>query len=343
MNTWSKDQKLKVAVVGATGAVGREMISELEESSIKDIELILLASPRSAGEKITFRGKQQEVKAYQSALLAGFDFCLMSAGGKFSKAHAQEIADLGVTVIDNSSAWRMHDGVELIVPEVNGDRLKNLKKGSIIANPNCSTIQMVVPLKALHGRFGLDHVNVATYQSVSGTGQKGIKELANQVEGQYKYTDVPPEIYAQPIAFNVLPAIDVLDADGHCFEEEKMLRETRKILDLPTLDVLATTARVPTFHCHAEAVTVRLTKELTRAEAIEALKSQDGLIVSEEVSHAAFPTPRTVAGQPDIYVCRVRTPLDRPKSNWLQFWVVADNLKKGAATNAVQILMSFMR
>ncbi len=333
----SNGKLVKVAIVGATGAVGREMLADLESSPIKNIQLFLFASPRSAGEILNFRDKNYEVKVFNLEQMRGIDACLMSAGGAFSRQYSKAIADQGTTVIDNSSAWRMNESVPLVVPEVNSELLKQWKAG-IIANPNCSTIQMVVPIYALHKSFELDLVQVATYQSVSGTGQKGIQELASQVEGHFKYADLVPKVYAQPIAFNVLSAIDTLDQIGHCFEEEKMVRETRKIMNLPHLEILATTARVPSFHCHCEAVTVRLKKSVTRNEAIAVLKKQSGVIVSEENDHAKLPTPRTVVGRPEIFVSRVRTPFDQERSNWLQFWVVADNLKKGAATNAVQIL-----
>lgn len=329
--------RINVAIVGATGAVGREMLAELEESPFKDIHLGLFASPRSAGETMTFRDKNYEVTAFSLAGIKAFEHCLMSAGGAFSRQHSKAIVDQGSTVIDNSSAWRMTDGIPLVVPEVNPETLKNWTSG-IIANPNCSTIQMVVPLKALQNAFGIDQVNVCTYQSVSGTGQKGIKELSSQMEAQYKFGEVKAEVYAQPIAFNVLPAIDVLDTNAHCFEEEKMVRETRKILNMPQLEVLATTVRVPVFHCHCESVTVRLNKRVSRTEALEVFGGMKGLKIHTESNHASFPTPRSVAGERDIHIARVRTPIDQERSNYLQFWVVADNLKKGAATNAVQIL-----
>lgn len=329
---------MKVAIIGATGAVGREMVSDLEACTIKDIEVGFFASERSAGEQIQFRGKMREVKSYRAELLAGFDFCLMSAGGAFSRQNAKAIAELGVTVIDNSSAWRMVDGVPLVVPEVNGDELKKLPKGSIIANPNCSTIQMVVALKPLLDRFGIEQIHVSTYQSVSGTGQKGIRELSSQVEASFKFSEKAPEVYAQPIAFNVLPAIDVLDGAGHCFEEEKMIRETRKIFGRPKLDVLATTVRVPVYHCHSESIAVKLSKPVTRNEAIECMSQFSGLTVHSEDNHSEFPTPRSVAGSQGVHVARVRLPLGSDRSEWVQLWVVADNLKKGAATNAVQIL-----
>ena len=329
---------MKVAIIGATGAVGREMISDLEESSIKDIEVSLFASQRSAGEMLTFRGKSRDVKAFQLESLRGFDYCLMSAGGAFSRQNAKLIAEMGVTVIDNSSAWRMVDGIPLVVPEVNAGVLRGLPKGSIIANPNCSTIQMVVALKPLLDAFGLEQVQVSTYQSVSGTGQKGIKELSGQIESSFKFGDVKPQVYAQPIAFNVLPAIDVLDNAGHCFEEEKMIRETRKIFGNPQLEILATTVRVPVYHCHSESVAVKLSRKVSRKEAVEVMASFSGITMHKADDHAEFPTPRAVAGDRGVHVARVRTPIDLAVSEWLQFWVVADNLKKGAATNAVQIL-----
>lgn len=328
---------IKVAVVGATGAVGREMLAELEDCKIKDLQVGLFASPRSAGESISFRGRNHEVEVFSLTAMQGYKACLMSAGGAFSRQNAKAIAEAGVTVIDNSSAWRMTDGVPLVVPEVNASALNGWTTG-IIANPNCSTIQMVVPLKALSDAFGIDQVQVSTYQSVSGTGQKGIKELSTQVEAHFKYADIRPVVYSQPVAFNVLPAIDVLDDRGHCFEEEKMVRETRKIMGLPTLEILATTVRVPVFHCHCESVAVKLKTAVSRADAVKALNEQIGLTVHEKNDHASFPTPRTVTGERGIHISRIRTPIDQDKSNWLQFWVVADNLKKGAATNAVQIL-----
>ena len=329
---------MKVAIIGATGAVGREMVSDLESCDIKDIEVGFFASERSAGEQIQFRGKMREVKAFRPERVAGFDFCLMSAGGAFSRQNAKSIAELGVTVIDNSSAWRMVDEVPLVVPEVNGEILRGLSRGSIIANPNCSTIQMVVALKPLLDRFGIEQVHVSTYQSVSGTGQKGIRELSSQVEASFKFADKAPEVYAQPIAFNVLPAIDVLDGSGHCFEEEKMVRETRKIFGMPNLDVLATTVRVPVYHCHSESVAVKLRDTVSRKEVVECMSQFAGVTMHLDDDHAKFPTPRGVAGSPGVHVARIRLPLGCERSQWVQFWVVADNLKKGAATNAVQIL-----
>lgn len=328
---------MKVAIIGATGAVGREMIRDLEESSIKDLDVGLYASARSAGSKVSFRGKLHEVQAFSLEALKGTKFALMSAGGAFSREYAKALVAQGTTVIDNSSAWRMDETVALVVPEVNGAALRH-DRPMIIANPNCSTIQMVVALKPLADRFGIDMVQVSTYQSVSGTGQKGIAELAAQLEAQMKFQEPTPQVYAQPIAFNCLPGIDVFDDTGHVYEEVKMVKETRKIMGLPHLDVLASTVRVPTFHCHGETVNVRLARAISRDEALEAFRSAQGVVLVDKDDHKSQPTPRGVTGDRRVFVSRVRLPYGQTTSHWLQFWNVADNLKKGAATNAVQIL-----
>jgi len=328
---------VKVAIVGATGAVGREMVKDLEASKIKDIEVSMWASPRSAGARIPFRGQSYDVKPYETASLKGIPYVLMSAGGSFSREHAKALVAQGTTVIDNSSTWRMDDSVALVVPEVNLSHIKG-KGPQIIANPNCSTIQMVVALKPLHDRFGLKMVQVSTYQSVSGTGQKGIAELAQQLEAQFKFQTLEPKVYAQPIAFNCLPGIDVFDDQGHVYEEVKMVKETRKIMGLPDLEVLSATVRVPTFHCHGETVNVLLGRAISREEALAAFEGADGVVLVRNDDHKSQPTPRTAVGDPRVFVSRVRLPYGVKSSAWLQFWNVADNLKKGAATNAVQIL-----
>lgn len=333
---------MKIAIVGATGAVGREMLNDLDGSTIKDLELSLFASPRSKGAKIEFRGKTLTVEAFSPEALAGTKFVLMSAGGSFSKEHSPALVAQGCTVIDNSSAWRMDENVPLIVPEVNANLLKP-HHPRIIANPNCSTIQMVVALKPLADLFGLDMVQVSTYQSVSGTGQKGIAELSAQVESQLKFQEVTPRVYAQPIAFNCIPAIDVFDTTGHCFEEIKMVKETRKILGMPSLTILASTVRVPTFHCHGETVNVRLGRSITRDDALKAFKEAPGIVLMADDDYKTLPTGRSVVGDQRVFVSRVRLPHGQTSSHWLQFWNIADNLKKGAATNAVQILEEICR
>ena len=333
---------MKVAIVGATGAVGREMIRDLEESGLNDIEVGLYASARSKGTKISFRDKNIDVQEFSVEALRGTRYVLMSAGGTFSKEWSPKLVEIGATVIDNSSAWRMDKNVPLIVPEVNGDSL-DASKPMIIANPNCSTIQMVVALQPLQYEFGLKMVQVATYQSVSGTGQKGIAELSGQIEQQFKFQEVKSSAYAQPIVFNLLPGIDVFDAEGHCNEEVKMIRETRKIMDLPDLPVFASTVRVPTFHCHGEMVTVQLEEKITRRQALEVFKNAPGVTLNVTDDHASQPTNRTVTGEKGVFVSRVRLGWGEKESEWLQFWNIADNLKKGAATNAVGILESITK
>ena len=329
---------MKVAIIGATGAVGREMIGDLGDSNL-EVELVPLASSRSDGAVVDFRGKSLKVRAFSVDLVKGCRFTLMSAGGDFSRSEAAGIVQTGSTVIDNSSAWRMDLSVPLVVPEVNPSALAPaLMTKGIIANPNCSTIQLVVPLAALRDAFGLQQVQVATYQSVSGTGQKGISELAGQVQGHFSFREPEPQVYRQPIAFNLLPAIDKIDAFGHCFEEEKIIRETRRILDMPDLQVLATTIRTPTFHCHGEAVSVRLDRKVSLEQVKAVFRAAKGISFIDSMDIADLPTPRMVAGDRGIWVSRARLPLDARESEWLQFWVIADNLKKGAATNAVQIL-----
>ncbi len=329
---------MKVAVIGATGAVGREMIADLDDSNL-DLEILPLASARSDGAVVEFRGKQVKVRAFSLAQVKDCRFALLSAGGDFSRANAMEIAKAGPVVIDNSSAWRMDPDVPLVVPEVNPEAMSGgLCKKGIIANPNCSTIQLVVPLAALKDAFGVRQVHVATYQSVSGTGQKGIAELAQQVQGHFNFKEPAPSVYRQPVAFNLLPAIDRIDGGGHCFEEEKVIRETRRILGMPDLEVFATTVRTPTFHCHGEAVSVRLGRKVDLEEAKSVIRDAEGITFVDTDDIGEMPTPRKVAGERGVWVSRLRLPLDARESDWLQFWVIADNLKKGAATNAVQIM-----
>jgi aspartate-semialdehyde dehydrogenase len=330
----------KVAIIGATGAVGREMISELEDSAMKNIEVGMFASPRSEGQTVEFRKQKYRVKAFSEEALKGYDYALMSAGGDFSKKYSKQLAEQGAIVIDNSSAWRMDPQYPLVVPEVNAHAL-NRDDLSIIANPNCSTIQMMINLAPLEKDFGIEMVQVSTYQSVSGTGQKGLNELAEQVRKQFNMEEMTPNVYPQAIAFNVLPAIGPTDDAGHAEEEVKMIRETHKILENDSIEVLATTVRVPVFSCHSESIVVKLKNAVSRDEVLASLDKQEGLVLVDTENQAEFPTPLNVAGKKETYVTRVRLPygLDASgKSQWVQMWNVADNLKKGAATNAVQIL-----
>jgi aspartate-semialdehyde dehydrogenase len=264
---------------------------------------------------------------------------LVSAGSGFSRDYARQIAGQGTYVIDNSSAWRMTADCPLIVPEVNSAAIADARTSRIIANPNCSTIQMVVVLKPLLDAFGLLIVQVATYQSVSGTGQKGISEFESQLAAHVSRQPKVAKVYAQPIIFNVLPAIDVMDeATGHCGEEVKMVRETQRILGQPALSVFASTARVPVINCHSEALTVQLGRAVSRSEICDVLRNAPGLTLVASDRHEDFPTALSATGKPGVYVSRVRTQYGAERSSWMQCWVVADNLKKGAATNAVQIL-----
>lgn len=329
---------MKIAIIGASGAVGREMIEDLASSKLTNVELRLFASPRSAGTVMAFRGQNLTIEPFSLSAMKGIPYALMSAGSAFSKEYSEELLKIGCTVIDNSSAWRMDQRFPLVVPEVNGGELQKVQGPVIIANPNCSTIQLVVALEPLRRAFGLEMVQAATYQSVSGTGQKGIEELASQMEAHYKFREIEPKVYAQPIAFNLLAAIDKIDTCGHAFEEEKMVRESRKIFSLPELAIMVTTVRVPVFNCHCETVSVKMKRQVSLEEAVAVMKEGEGLTLVHPGNHSNFPTPRSVTGERGVWVSRMRLPIDCARSEWLQFWVVADNLKKGAATNAVQIL-----
>ncbi|NRA43660.1 MAG: aspartate-semialdehyde dehydrogenase [Oligoflexales bacterium] len=334
---------MRIGVVGATGAVGREMIEELAESSLtSDVKVELFASPRSEGETIAYRGETLKVNAYSLEKVKGCDYILMSAGGTFSKAHSPAISSQDSVVIDNSSAFRMDPKIPLIIPEVNGDVLQGFTQG-IIANPNCSTIQMLVAINPLKLKFGLKMIVVATYQSVSGSGQKGIKELSDQLQDYLKFEKPNHVLYPQPIASNVLSAIGPFEDGQNCEEELKMVNETHKILGLPGLPVLATSARVPVFACHSEAINVQLGREADLEEVKQAFKQAPGLIYNETTSQSELPSPFHCTGKKEVFVARLRTLFGEPRSEWFQFWNVADNLKKGAATNAVQILEHLLK
>ena len=329
----------KVAIIGATGAVGREMMGDLASSHLDDLDVSLFASAKSAGKRLKWREQELTVEQYATDEIVGFDYALMSAGSGLSKDSAQDIADKGTWVIDNSSAWRLQEGIPLVVPEVNASVLRQHKGPKIIANPNCSTIQLVLPLKVLEDHYGLEMVQVATYQSVSGAGQQAIRELRMGSQEEVGEDFLQPFAAGRSTrAFNCIPAIDKLDERRHCFEEEKMVRETYKILGRDDFPMLATTVRVPVFRCHGEAVSVRLKRKLRREEMVAAFQESGFLQVDDENNYDAFPTPRSVQGTKDVWVSRIRLPLGVEESEWVQFWVIADNLKKGASTNAVQIL-----
>lgn len=335
---------MKIAIIGATGAVGREMLADLELcEAAAHWQLQLFASPRSAGMQLSYRGRSLTVQAFSLDAVAGCAFILMSAGSVFSRTYAQALVAQGAVVIDNSSAWRTDPEIPLVVPEVNGARLlQGFGKRGIIANPNCSTIQLVVALEPLRRHFGLRHVSVATYQSVSGTGHKGLATLREQAQAFLQGKTLTATVYPQPIAFNALPAIGAFSEGGPCEEEDKMVRETRKILNLPELPVLATTVRVPVFHCHGEAVFVQLQQEVGLAEVAALLQASPGLQLVAGSEAESLPTALRCAGKREVFIARLRLGSEAARSEWLQFWNVADNLKKGAATNAVQILVSLL-
>ena len=325
----------KVAVVGATGVVGREMINVLEERTFPVSELVPLASPRTAGEKITFQDKEYTVGVACAEAFEGVDIALFSAGGSVSLELAPLAAEKGAVVIDNSSAWRMDPEVPLVVPEVNPEAIGGYKQKGIIANPNCSTIQMVVALKPLHDLAGLKRVIVSTYQAVSGGGKAAMDELSTQVSKLFNGLEPEPEIFPHTIAFNCLPHIDVFQDDGYTKEEHKMIFETRKIMDLPELGVCPTCVRVPVFNGHAESVTAEFESEITVEQASKALREGRGLFVQDEPAKNLYPTQIEISGSDATCVGRIRKDPSAPNS--LAFWCVADNLRKGAATNAVQV------
>ncbi|RMG91045.1 MAG: aspartate-semialdehyde dehydrogenase [Zetaproteobacteria bacterium] len=329
-----------VVVVGATGAVGRTMLEILEERSFPVADLAPVASSRSAGSRIEFNNKEYVVQDLEHFNPEGWDIALFSAGGGTSLAHAPRFADAGCYVIDNSSAWRMDPDVALIVPEVNPDALEMARHNRIIANPNCSTIQMVVALKPLHDVVPIRRVVVSTYQAVSGAGGKGMDELARQTADLLNARQAESDVFPARIAFNVIPHIDVFMDDGYTKEERKMMDETRKILD-PNIAVTATTVRVPVFYGHSESINVTFEAPLPAAKAREILAEAEGICVVDDPQGEDYPMPSEAAGTDYVWVGRLRDDPSHPNS--LQMWVVADNVRKGAALNAVQIAEMLIR
>ena len=322
--------RLKIAIVGATGMVGRMFLTVLEERGI-DADYTLFASKKSAGTTVDCFGAPHVVEELKEDSFKdrGFSYALFSAGGGISEAFAPLAAASGAIVIDNSSCWRMDPDVPLVVPEVNPHALASIKKG-IVANPNCSTIQAVVPLKALDDAFGLDRVIYSTYQAVSGAGQKGYQDLEDGLCGAL------PKKFPHPIAGNCIPHIDVFLDNGYTKEEQKMIDETRKILERPDLRVTATCVRVPVFHGHSESINVAFKRPFELSEVFALLERTEGVIVRDDPQHNVYPMPIEAAGTDPVYVGRIRR--DFSTENGLNFWCVADNIRKGAATNAVQIL-----
>lgn len=329
---------ISVAVVGATGAVGREILTELERIGPKDIEVHPYASERSSGAALNFRNRALLVRPFTIDDVAGAKFVLMSAGSALSKASAEQLLKRGVTVIDNSSAWRMDERFPLVVPEVNRDILKSLRGPTVLPNGNCSTIQLVVALAPLHKAFGLKSVNVTTFQSVSGAGQKGIDDLRQQNEALVGGRTIKATHLPRRIAANLIPAIDKFDDFGHCYEERKIVQETRKILSLPSLTVFASTVRVPTYRGHGESVTVELSRSVTRDQVENAFKQAESCKFYHADSYENLPDLAECVGNGLVHITRMRLPADETRSAHVMFWNFSDNLLKGAATNAVQIL-----
>ncbi len=323
-----------VAVVGGTGAVGREMLNTLERRKFPISSLRVMASSRSAGTKIQFKGEEIVIEDLERADFEGVDFALFSAGSNVSKAHAHRVVEAGAVVIDNSSAFRYDADVPLVVPEVNPKAA--FKHKGIIANPNCSTIQMVVALKPLHDRATINRVIVSTYQSVSGAGQKGIWELWKGVKAKVNEEPEPkPSTFAHPMAFEVLPHIDTFLESAYTREEEKLTKETRKIIGIPKLQVSATCVRVPVMSAHSESITLDFDLPISADEARRILRESPGIKVYDDPKSNIYPLARLAENTDDTWVGRIRNDFDRP--NTLHLWVVADNLRKGAALNAVQI------
>jgi len=323
----------KVAVVGATGNVGREMLSILAERAFPADEVVALASRRSQGSEVSYGDKILKTKTLDTYDFSDVDICLMSAGGEVSKEWSPKIAAQGAVVIDNSSAWRYDADVPLVVPEVNAEALRDIRKG-IVANPNCSTAQLVVALKPLHDAATIKRVVVATYQSVSGAGKDGMEELDRQTKALYSLQDVQEKKFPKRIAFNLIPHIDVFMEDGYTKEEWKMMVETKKILD-PKIKLTATCVRVPVFISHSEAVNVEFEKPITADEARNILRAAPGIMVVDKREPGGYITPHEAAGEDATYISRIRE--DITVENGLSFWCVSDNLRKGAALNAVQI------
>ncbi|MBU8638259.1 aspartate-semialdehyde dehydrogenase [Bacillus pumilus] len=328
---------LHVAVVGATGAVGQQMLKTLADRDFEMDTLTLLSSKRSAGTKVTFRGQEYTVQEATPESFEGVNIALFSAGGNVSKALAPEAVKRGAIVVDNTSAFRMDENIPLVVPEVNEKDLHDHK--GIIANPNCSTIQMVAALEPLRQAYGMKKVIVSTYQAVSGAGHEAIDELYSQSQAILNKEDVKPEVMPYQIAFNAIPQIDKFQDNGYTFEEMKMINETKKIMHMPELEVAATCVRLPIETGHSESVYVELESTDATVEDVKfILKDAPGITLQDDPSQQIYPMPADAVGKNDVFVGRIRKDLDRP--NGFHMWIVSDNLLKGAAWNSVQIAES---
>ena len=336
-----RKERHNLAIVGATGAVGEQMREVLEERQFPVGDLRLLASERSAGQFLQFGGNQRRVDVLTENSFKNIDIALFSAGGSVSAKFAPAAVSAGAVVVDNTACFRMEPDVPLVVPEVNASSIGAYKARRIIANPNCSTIQMVVALKPIHDAARIKRVVVSTYQSVSGAGKQAMEELSKQVVALFNGKDVETKKFPHQIAFNCIPHIDVFLDDGYTKEEWKMIHETRKILGEPTLAVTATTVRVPVFCSHSESVNVQTEKKLTAAEVKALLRRAPGIIVADEPENNLYPLAVDATGKDAVYVGRIRE--DSSVQNGINLWVVSDNLRKGAALNAVQIAEILIR
>lgn len=326
-------RKLKVGVVGATGMVGQTFMNILEERDFPIAELRPFASENSLGKKIELQGAAWSVQVLKEGCFDGLDLVFFSSGDDISKEWAPKAVRAGAFAVDNSAAFRMDPNTVLIVPEVNGHLIDKSSKPQVIANPNCSTIQLVVALKPLLEKFGLEEVRVSTYQAVSGAGQGGHDELIEQTSNHKN--DPKASTFPHPILFNCIPQIGSFNDDGYCSEEVKIMKETRKILEQDSLKVSAFTVRIPALNAHSESVWVTLKKEVTREQVLGALQSFEGIVLQDDPKKSIYPLARDVSGKDPVYVGRVHRDMDNPKM-WLM-WVVSDNIRKGAALNGIQI------
>ncbi|MDY6854051.1 MAG: aspartate-semialdehyde dehydrogenase [Thermodesulfobacteriota bacterium] len=330
-----------VAVAGATGAVGREMIKILEQRCFPVDKIRFLASSRSAGSFIEFCNQDVKVELLERDSFEGMDIALFSAGGSISEEYAPFAAQSGCIVVDNSSAFRMDPDVPLVVPEINPHAIGQFNNRGIIANPNCSTIQMVMALKPIHDVARIKRVVVSTYQAVSGTGKKGIDELKDQVKDILSFQSIECNAYPHQIAFNCLPQIDVFLENGYTKEEIKMVNETKKILEDDSIRITATTVRVPVFYGHSESVNIETQKKISVLQVRELLSQAQGIVVVDDPASSMYPLPIRAAGKDDTFVGRIRE--DESIENGINMWIVSDNLRKGAALNAVQIAEVLIR
>jgi len=329
------EKKFNIAVAGATGAVGNQMVRCLEEADFPIRSIKLLASARSVGRHLRFKGDIIEVEELKEDSFNGMDIALFSAGGGTSEKFAPHAAQAGCVVVDNSSAWRMDPDVPLVVPEVNPHAIAQYTRKGIIANPNCSTIQMVVALDPIHKNYGIKRIVVSTYQAVSGTGKKAIDELFDQTRALINFLNCENKVYPHRIAFNCLPHIDTFMPNGYTKEEIKMVNETRKILEDNSIGVTATTVRVPVFHSHSESVNVETKEPISARDVKLLLENTPGIKVVDDPGNNLYPLATDAAGQDLTLVGRIRD--DESIPNGINMWIVADNIRKGAATNAVQI------